>query len=128
MPDSREYMRKVLRRGLLDVNYYRGHVRLRAYLGRMVVFGYRHSRDGLCDNQEFSELVHNTQNAGEAIRYIGSVRCGDASAEVARFLAGEGRTQPFLEQGMTFARCRAQIPAPLGEVRIGMCPRDPHYH
>jgi hypothetical protein len=56
---------------------------------------------------------------GEAIRYIGSVRCGDANAEVARFLVGEGRTQPFLEQGMTFARCHAQIPAPLGEVRIG---------
>jgi hypothetical protein len=68
MPDSREYMRKVLRRGLLDVNYHRGHVRLRMYLGRMVVFGYRHSRDGLCDNQEFSEMVHNPQNAGEWVK------------------------------------------------------------
>jgi hypothetical protein len=81
-----EYMRKALLQGLQDVNYYRGHVKLRVYLGKMVLFGYRRSRDGSYDINEFSEMVRNPQTAGEVIRYIGSVKHGVTDAEVAKEL------------------------------------------
>jgi len=77
------YMRKAIQQGLQGLPYFIGHVRLRVYIGKIVLFGYRRARDGVYSILEFGEMVRNGQTVGELIRSIGSGRCGIEDSEVA---------------------------------------------
>ncbi|KAF8249299.1 hypothetical protein K440DRAFT_660295 [Wilcoxina mikolae CBS 423.85] len=67
-----EYLKKALGQGLQDVAYYRGHTRLRVYIGRMVLYGYKRMKDGIYDFESFNDMAHDHRTAGEIIKSIGS--------------------------------------------------------
>ena len=77
------YVRKVLEQGLQDLPYFIGHVRMRVYIGKMVLFGYRRAKDGVYSILDFGEMVRNSQTVGELIRCIGSGRYGIEDSDVA---------------------------------------------
>lgn len=83
-----EYLRKALQQGLLDVAYYRGQARLKVYIGKLVLFGYRRAslKDGTYELQDFSEMVRNPQTDGEVIRSIGSTKYNIRDNETAEAL------------------------------------------
>ncbi|KAF8542126.1 hypothetical protein BDD12DRAFT_908236 [Trichophaea hybrida] len=67
-----EYLKKALVQGLQDVAYYRGHTKLRVYIGRMVLSGYKRVKDGIYDFETFNDSVHDHRTTGEIVRSIGS--------------------------------------------------------
>jgi len=81
-----EYLRKALEQGLQDVAYYRGHTRLRVYIGRMVLFGYKRANDGTYEFRDFNNMAHDPRTSGEIVRSIGSGRGGVDDKETAEEL------------------------------------------
>jgi hypothetical protein len=89
-----DYMRKALQQGLQDVLYYRGYVKFRVYIGKIVLFSYRRSGDGTYDFEGFSEMVRNSQTAGEVIRSINSSKHNISDAGVAKQLIASCGERP----------------------------------
>jgi hypothetical protein len=77
------FLKKALEQALIDMQYYRGHAKLRVYIGRMVFYGYRRAADGAYGLLEFDEMVRNPQTAGEVIRSIGNSKYGIKDKETA---------------------------------------------
>ena len=77
------YLRKALEQGIQDLPYFLGHARIRVYIGKLVLFGYRKVKGGTYSLTNFSEMVRNSQTAGELIRSIGSGRYGIKDNDVA---------------------------------------------
>ncbi|KAI5855633.1 hypothetical protein BZA05DRAFT_369117 [Tricharina praecox] len=77
------YMRKALEQGIQDLTYFLGHARIRVYIGKMVLYGYRRARENTYDILDFGAMVRNSQTDGELIRSIGSGRYGIKDNEVA---------------------------------------------
>lgn len=70
-----QYLRKALGQALCDTAYFRGHAKLRVYIGRLVLFGYKRPKDGVCYNiLEFCDAARDPRTSGEVIRSIGSAR------------------------------------------------------
>lgn len=70
-----QYLRKALGQALCDTAYFRGHAKLRVYIGRLVLFGYKRPGDSVCYNLlKFCDDARDSRTTGEVIRSIGSAR------------------------------------------------------
>lgn len=68
--ENSNYMHAVIQQGLHDVAYYRGYVKLRFYIGKLVMFGYKRSVTNEYPLHQYMEDVRAPQSDGEVIRSI----------------------------------------------------------
>lgn len=111
---NQNYIRKGLQQALRDVWYYRGHAKLRVYIGRIVLFEYKRTTEGAYDIQDFSEMVRSPQASGEVIRSVGSSRYGVTDKEVAQALIMYCNDHRDLYPWFDFNTLEPQITATFG--------------
>lgn len=79
-----QYLRKALGQAFQDTVYFRGHAKLRVYIGRLVLIGYKRPTDGVrYDFLEFCDSARDARITAEVIRSIGSARYGVSDSEAA---------------------------------------------
>lgn len=64
------YLRAAIQQGLQDVIYFRGYAKLKIFIGKLVLFGYKRPKHGDYAMKEFVDMMKNPQTTGELIRYI----------------------------------------------------------
>ena len=89
-----EFIRKALHQALQDVAYYRGHIRLRVHIGKMVFFGYRRSKTGSYEFEDFSSMVRNPQTTCEVVRTLGGSKYGITDKDTAFEITELCRNRP----------------------------------